>query len=61
MSHFIKNSPSVDGFYMPSENQPQKEIWMAWPVRGDNWRLGAKPAKKLLFRLQRRFRKQPKW
>lgn len=51
MSHFIKNSPSVDGFYMPSENQPQKEIWMAWPVRGDNWRLGAKPAQEAFIQV----------
>ena len=29
---------------MPGEFDPQTQIWMLWPQRPDNWRLGAKPA-----------------
>jgi len=36
--------PSNDGFYMPAEWQEQKQIWLMWPERTDNWRSGAKPA-----------------
>lgn len=34
--------PNTAGFYMPGEHTPQEEVWMAWPVRADNWRFGAK-------------------
>ncbi len=29
---------------MPGEFEEQKQIWMLWPERTDNWRNGAKPA-----------------
>ena len=45
MAKIIMNStPRKDGFYMPGEFNPQQRIFMAWPDRCDNWRLGAKPA-----------------
>lgn len=31
---------------MPGEFEPQKQIWMLWPERPDNWRNGGKPAQK---------------
>lgn len=37
-------TPKADGFYMPAEWYPQYQVWMLWPERTDNWRLGAKPA-----------------
>ncbi|WP_299728271.1 agmatine deiminase [uncultured Endozoicomonas sp.] len=36
--------PKQDGFFWPAEFQPQQHVWLAWPERADNWRLGAKPA-----------------
>ena len=38
--------PAEDGFYMPAEFEPQKQIWMLWPERPDVWRDGARPAQK---------------
>jgi agmatine deiminase len=29
---------------MPAEWAPHAQTWLLWPQRGDNWRLGAKPA-----------------
>ena len=47
MSKRITNStPKSDGFRMPAEFEKQKQIWMLWPERTDNWRMGAKPAQK---------------
>ena len=40
----LPSFPCDDGFYMPAEWQQQKQIWLLWPMRSDNWRLGAKPA-----------------
>ncbi len=37
-------TPLADGFHMPAEWEPQDGVWMIWPERPDNWRLGAKPA-----------------
>lgn len=43
----IENStPKQDGFRMPAEFEAQERIWMLWPERCDNWRMGAKPAQK---------------
>lgn len=48
MPREIKNStPKKDGFIMPAEFDIQEKIWMLWPERPDNWRLGAKPAQKV--------------
>ncbi len=38
------SSPKKDGFRMPGEFEEQKQVWMVWPERPDNWRDGAKPA-----------------
>ncbi len=38
------STPRADGFRMPAEWEPQQQIWMIWPERPDNWRLGGKPA-----------------
>lgn len=37
-------TPNQDGFYFPAEFSLQKEVWMAWPMREDNWRLNGAPA-----------------
>lgn len=41
-----ESTPRKDGYRMPGEFEPQKQIWMLWPERSDNWRNGAKPAQK---------------
>ena len=46
MSKLIDSTPRADGFRMPGEFEPHKQIWMLWPQRPDNWRLGAKPAQR---------------
>ena len=46
MSDLIDSTPRAEGFRMPGEFEPQKQIWMLWPQRPDNWRLGAKPAQR---------------
>lgn len=46
MAKRIDSTPKKDGFRMPAEYEPQKQIWMIWPERPDNWRDGGKPAQK---------------
>ena len=40
----IGTTPKQDGYRMPGEFEPQDRIYMIWPKRPDNWRMGAKPA-----------------
>jgi len=40
----INSTPFADGFHMPAEHAPHSRVWLAWPVRGDNWRNDAAPA-----------------
>ncbi|MER2296798.1 agmatine deiminase [Pseudomonas promysalinigenes] len=40
----LNSTPRADGFHMPAEWAPQSQVWMVWPERPDNWRLGGKPA-----------------
>ncbi|MBY5991188.1 agmatine deiminase [Ferrimonas balearica] len=40
----LQSTPRADGFYWPAEFAPQQHVWLAWPERPDNWRLGGKPA-----------------
>ena len=40
----LTSTPRADGFHMPAEWAPQSQVWMIWPERPDNWRLGGKPA-----------------
>ena len=47
----LSSTPRADGFYMPAEWAPQKQIWMVWPERPDNWRLGGKPAQAAFARV----------
>ena len=47
MAKRIESTPKADGFRMPGEFEEQKQIWMLWPERPDNWRLGGKPAQKV--------------
>lgn len=47
MAKRIDSTPRKDGFRMPAEFEPQKQIFMIWPERQDNWRSGAKPAQKV--------------
>ena len=51
MSKRIDSTPRADGYRMPGEFEPQKEIFMIWPERTDNWRDGAKPAQKAYARV----------
>ena len=46
MSRVIDGTPRADGFRMPAEFEPHAQIWMLWPQRPDNWRLGGKPAQR---------------
>ena len=39
----LNSTPRADGFHMPAEWATQSQVWMLWPERPDNWRLGAKP------------------
>ncbi len=44
MAKRIENTtPKQDGYRMPAEFERQSGIWMIWPERPDNWRMGAKP------------------
>lgn len=40
----MTTTPRADGYRMPAEWEAQDGVWMIWPERPDNWRLGAKPA-----------------
>ncbi|HVP02232.1 MAG TPA: agmatine deiminase [Solirubrobacteraceae bacterium] len=44
MTRTLQSTPAADGFQMPGEFEPHDGVWMVWPERPDNWRLGAKPA-----------------
>jgi agmatine deiminase len=46
MSITLTSSPRADGFRMPGEFEPHTRVWMLWPQRPDNWRLGGKPAQR---------------
>jgi len=46
VSRVIDGTPRADGFRMPGEFEPHAQIWMLWPQRPDNWRLGGKPAQR---------------
>ena len=46
MTVTIDSTPRADGFRMPGEFEPHKQIWMLWPQRPDNWRFGGKPAQR---------------
>lgn len=39
----LNSTPRADGFHMPAEWATQSQVWMVWPERPDNWRLGGKP------------------
>ena len=47
----LNTIPANDGFRMPAEFEPQKKIWMIWPERPDNWRLGGKPAQEVFTKV----------
>ncbi len=46
MSRYCEAVPRADGFRMPAEFGRHDRCWIQWPVRPDNWRLGAKPAQR---------------
>lgn len=46
MSKTIHSHPTADSFRMPGEHEAHSEVWMAWPIRSDNWRYNGKPAQK---------------
>ncbi len=46
MAKRIDSTPKKDGYRMPGEYEPHKQVWMIWPERPDNWRDGGKPAQK---------------
>lgn len=51
MSTTLPTTPAADGFAMPAEWAPQAQVWMLWPERPDNWRLGAEPAQHAFARV----------
>ncbi len=46
MAKILGTTPSMDGYRMPAEYEPQEKVWMIWPERPDNWRSNAIPAQK---------------
>ncbi|SHE48932.1 agmatine deiminase [Vibrio gazogenes] len=46
MSRTLTSRPLIDGYRMPGEHEAHREVWLAWPARGDNWRYSGKPAQK---------------
>jgi agmatine deiminase len=38
--------PKLDGFYMPAEWEQHSGVFMLWPSNTENWKDGAKPARK---------------
>jgi len=46
MTQLIDSTPRADGYRMPGEFEPHAGVWMLWPQRPDNWRLGGKPAQR---------------
>jgi agmatine deiminase len=46
MTSLLTGTPRADGYRMPGEFEPQARVWMLWPHRPDNWRLGGKPAQR---------------
>jgi agmatine deiminase len=44
VSATLDRTPAADDFHMPAEWAAHDGCWMAWPERGDTWRLGARPA-----------------
>lgn len=44
MSKLLNSTPKQDGFRMPGEHEPQDQVWLAWPIREDNWRESGLPA-----------------
>lgn len=44
MATQLSTTPKRDAFRMPGEHEPQEQVWMAWPVREDNWREQGIPA-----------------
>ena len=44
MTSTLESLPAHDHYRMPAEWEPHAGCWMAWPERGDTWRLGAEPA-----------------
>lgn len=43
--------PREDGFYMPAEFAKHEGCFMIWPERGDSWRNGGWPARKVFVQL----------
>lgn len=46
MAKRLASTPKKDGFRMPWEFEPHKQIWMIWPERPDNWQHGGTDAQK---------------
>lgn len=46
MSKMISSLPKDHKFRMPGEHERQSEVWMAWPIRSDNWHYSGKLAQK---------------
>lgn len=48
MAKRIFSTPSSDNFFAYPEFYQHKQTWLIWPERTDNWRMGAKPAQKII-------------
>ncbi len=47
----LASTPKSDGFFMPAETDWHAGCWILWPERPDNWRLGAKPAQRVVAQI----------
>ena len=47
----LSSVPRCDGFSIPAESDWHAGSWMLWPHRPENWRLGAKPAQKVVAQI----------
>lgn len=48
MAKRLFKTPSSDNFFALPDFITHKQAWLIWPERTDNWRMGAKPAQKVV-------------
>ena len=47
----LKTVPAYDGFHLPADSCWHEGSWILWPQRPDNWRMGGKPAQRVVCEL----------
>lgn len=51
MAKRIFTTPSSDNFFSSPNFINHNQSWLIWPERTDNWRMGAKPAQKIIVEI----------